>query len=164
MKNNIMVIFLLMTSISHAEPVWTLSNRVDKSDVVVVGRFEKSNDTGETNSVGLRNIPVAGVQSVFHVEAVLKGAVSNNLFSVKHYRRLPTSFFDVVMTPGPKYSFVNFMKSTNSLTAYHNELYLIFLKQTNGMLVPVTGTIHPIGSFLKLEQYWGDKAEQTLRE
>ena len=142
----------------------SLSNRVEKSDVVVIGRFEKTEDTGKTNSVGLQKIEVLEVQSVFRIEAVLKGTVSTNSLSLKHYRRPPTSspFDEVTVTVGPQYSFVTFAKSMNSATAYFDDLYLIFLKQrTNGMLVPVTGTTDPKWSFLNIEQNWGSKAEPS---
>lgn len=131
----------------------THSNLLEQADVVIVGKFEKTDATKIHRKI--KHFDTVEVWSSFQTTAVLKGFPSNAVVSIKHYQQVsPPSDFDAVRTTvGTPFSLISFVK--------RYEHYMIYLKSNGkGRYTPVTGAVDPQFSFWRLEYKKESYAEQ----
>ncbi len=155
MKRLAILTFLVVSHVASSAPrlMPTHSNLLEQADVVIVGRFEKT-DATETHRK-IKHFDTVEVWSSFQVTSVLKGSPSNSVVTIKHYQQVspPSDFGAVRTTVGTPFSLISFAK--------RYEHYMIYLKSDGkGRYLPVTGAVDPQFSFWKLEYKKEGYAEQ----
>lgn len=146
MKILTILTFLLLAHVASASPrlMPTHSNLLERADVVIVGKFVKTDATEVHRKI--RHFETVEVWSIFEVTTVLKGSPSNAVVSIMHYKQVsPPSYWDSVQTTvGIPFSLISFVQQY--------EHYMIYLKSDGkGKYLPVTGALDPRFSFWKLE-------------
>lgn len=146
MKRLAVFTLLVVAHVASAAPrlIPTHSVLLAQADVVIVGKFEKTETTEAHRKI--KHFDTVEVWSSFQVTSVLKGSPSNTVVSIKHYKQVsPPSDFDALRTTvGTPFSLISFAK--------RHEHYMIYLKSDGkGRYLPVTGAVDPQFSFWKLE-------------
>jgi hypothetical protein len=116
---------------------WSPQQLLDKSDLVVIAAPTAVNDTQERVGLpGLTSQPAIGVETKFHVLAVLKGDKALKEFALHHYRR------DGAIVPnGP--SLVCFEPITLSSVKQPQTVLLFLVRETDGRYAPTVGQVDP---------------------
>lgn len=167
MKTTWLLIVMMAAQWADARPrlIPSYSNRWEEADVVLIGRFQQTQDTAETQRVA--RIPAIGVLSEFKVHVVLKGSLTTNTIKVAHYRwRDPPKALDLIMTGQPFLSFVRFEDLIDVYNKPTEADYLIFLRrgEKKDVWAPATGMFDPQCSFLKLSQHWQTEEGKNAAE
>ena len=113
--------------------------------MVVIAEAEASVDSGDSPPENPWKADMVGVNTTFHVAAVLKGKVEGDKFRVFHYRLKP----GVLTEDGPL--LVSFRQHGININTREAEValgrpdYLLFLrKRKDGRYEPVSGQVDPV--------------------
>jgi hypothetical protein len=150
------------SSPAHArglEP-WPYKRLLKEADAVVIGRPLSVADSGEVTKDNLWKAEFVGVNTTFHIEAVLKGEVEGDKLRVLHYRLKP----GVLIDDGPL--LVSFRQHATDLSTREVKVslgrpgYLLFLKRrADGRYEPLSGQTDPALSvremYKPLPAEWG---------
>jgi len=141
-------LFLTLLLPANARPVrmWSPDELTQKADIIVIATIKSIEDEYSKRMVS--SIPKADtwvpIESVFDVQAVLKGHLSNKTVTIRHYRYFDKSA-EVIVSDGP--GFVEFNPAKKNQ-------YLIYLKQRPGASYePLSGQEYPYLSFSRLRPY-----------
>ena len=128
--------------------VWSFEERTAQADLVVVGSFVATRDTGHQANIAdvTPPFPVIEVQTEFAVRAVLKGAPGGNRIVLRHYRYDWGRLGQGGVINGPLV-----LDFTAAATPAYD--YLLFVKRdVDGTFVPVTGHVFPGESVFALRR------------
>jgi hypothetical protein len=122
--------------IARTQETWSFQEMFDKSDLVVIGRFAASKDTGErTNLPGYgTGLIVVGVVSDFESCIVLKGQKDTTKFQLHHYR---------YEKPADEFATSNMPELIKLQSGVHGTFLMFLIKQPDGKYAPVTGQTDP---------------------
>ena len=137
---------------TDARPVriWNHDELVQRAELVVIATVRSTGDEKgfDPNSIAPGTITFVPVDTVFDVQAVVKGQFSGKMLTIRHDRY---SGNGLVIIDGP--GFITFdPKKRNQ--------YLIYLKKSGDHYEPLTGHFDPWQSFYQIQIY--DWSHETI--
>jgi len=137
---------LLMPALTQARAThhWQPQELVQKADLVVIATVYSTGDDKNYDP----KVPHPGlgtwipVETVFDVQAVLKGQISGKLLTVRHYRENRA----YLTIDGP--AFITFAPN-------QKKRCLVYLQKRGDHFEPVTGQYDPDQSFYQIQSYSG---------